>query len=380
MEKKPLSMHEKVLLAVVVVAALVVSFYMLIYKPQREDIAKLTNEVQTKENEVKQYANFDQVIAQTNLATEEYNAKIKAATTDWHSELLQDRILRNLSTKINNSALCDASIEFLNTQIAQIASMTADEDEVPTLAEALAIGYMAIVQDESNKAGSSPAANTADTIAEASPSPSPAASESKSDSGNELLVEIKEKKKSSKQEIDSNVQKRFDELTASMNAMSEQELKQKVSEIIHNTVANIQKSTVIVEFNQTSYQSILDFMHSVEADNPSIYISEVVIEDETESFLDDLKSNAENEHEMLYGEDGGKPQQNISENGVVETVSIEDIFEGTYPPGAILAKQLFQTPSAKKWQKSKDTLFYNGYITLTYFAISDIPGNELPVE
>lgn len=379
MEKKPLSLHEKVLLVIVAIAALVTAFYMLVYQPQREQIATLHSDVESKRKEVAQYADFDQTISKANLDAQEYSSKIKSSTATWFSEIKQDEIINELGPKIRNAKLNDSTITFVNTQIAQIASMANDNGKTPTLAETLALAYVTIAQEETEKAnaaasGTAPAATTAPTKAPAVPAASPTAAPSgnSKDNPNALPTEIKDE--AQKEElIAAQVQKRFDDLNASLAGLSDDELQKKLNEIVHNTVANVQKLTVVITFKDSTYQSILDFIYSIEANNPSIYISDLSYSDSTETYLKSLEQAAQTEAQEANA-------GSILESGTTQQVSTAEIFNSSFPSSSLAASQIMQTASGKLWTKSKNTKFYTGSVTLTYFAISKMPNQDLQIQ
>lgn len=364
MERRPLSLHEKVLLVVVGIAGAIALFYMFVYQPQVTEIDSLTTQVAEKRKEVSQFINFDQTIADTNMEIDDYSQKIYEETLNWYSELSQDDIINDLDEKIKLSGLNDSEITFVNTQTAQIASMFDDPESPPTLADALALAYIGMTQAEATPNPASPttapAQNNTSAAPASTPTPTPA-------NGKENQLETDGIPKAIDEPLVAPaVQQKFDELHASLKNLSDAELQKKIREIVDNTVANVQKLTISVSFEMSTYQSITDFLHKVEASKPAIYVSELSYSDSTEDYMDLLNTRYEKE---------------LSANAAVlaagnETVTPSQLFSNTYPSASV-AKSQFNNIQATPTPYD-GPMRYTGTVTLTYFAISKIHDQAVP--
>lgn len=364
MERKPLSLHEKVLLAVVAVAGLITLFYMFIYQPQRDEITTLQSKVNDIKKEVAQFEDFDQTINDTNLEIDDYNQKIYDATLEWYPDIRQDDIIKDLDPKMKKTGLNDSTVTFVNTQIAQIASMFGEKEEVPTLAEALALAYVDMVQAEAT-----PSPDGSPTTEPAKPTTAataaPASTNGEKAEGNILATEVDD---SDPKEplVSDEVQKKFDELHASLKELSDEELQKEIQKIVDNTVANVQKLTVSVTFKNTPYQNIMDFVHKVEASSPAIYISEISFDDSTEDYISELEDKAQEELDANTA--------TLAEG--TEKVTASELFNNTYPASSLALSSLKSSDKNQSLVNYNGPTRYTGAITLTYFAISKIHNQD----
>ncbi|MCX7714956.1 MAG: type II secretion system protein M [Clostridia bacterium] len=351
MEKKSLSMREKIMLAVVAVIGLIVVFYMFVFKPQREDISLLQSKVTQKEQEVKKYINFDDTIAATNAEVDELDKKIRDATSKWYPRIKQENIIKDLEPDMKNTNLNNSTISFVNSQVAQIASLS-QSGETPTLAEALTLAYLTMLESAQNETAASPKPAV-------SPTPAPTATPSGSNDKNATTLSSEPKKKDNTQEkvIDPSVQQKFDALNASLKNLSDKDLQMKINEIVLNNTANVQKLTVSIYFQDSTYQSIMDFMHNIEAASPSIYITDLTYADSTEEYVKKL-------------EDEAKAAANQAVQAQQTTVA--DLLQTNQSYSTQKISQVQEAPIISYNGPSR----YSGSFTLTYFAIAKIHGDD----
>lgn len=372
MERKSLSLHEKVLLAVVAIAGLIVLFYMFLYQPQRDEIAALEVKVEEKKKEVAQFENFDKTIADTNLEIEDYDGKIYEQTLNWFPSIEQDDIIKDIEPKLKKTGLDDTTVTFVNTQIAQISSLVGEKDKAPTLAEALALAYVTMIQAEATPDPNASPAPTASPAAKGKATPAPTATPATSASSidtdsNKLATEQEKTSDSDEQLIAPEVQEKFDALAASMQNLSDAELQAKVKEIAKNNVANIQKLTVAITFSSSTYQNIMDFVHSIEASSPAIYISDISYSDSTEAYISELERKKKEELE--------KESETLVQG--VQEVEPDELFDNAYPAASLTLSQVMQNKSTLVNYTGPTR--YTGSITLTYFAIAKIHDQTNPV-
>jgi preprotein translocase subunit YajC len=345
---KQLSSREKVLIILVAVAAVAAMFYFFIYQSQIEKMASIKSQLNENNQKLTELKGFDGQLKNLEKEVDTLDDEIYDATKMWFPSLRQDVIIKDLEQKIQATNLSDASVTFKSSQQANIAEFKEDE-ELPTIAEALTLSFVTLMQDEQTETtddtetGSE--SNLIDKVTDALAAPTPTPGPDNDETTTAFGAQAGAGKTQTKSgELDPEVQTKLNTLKSSLSGLTEAELKTQITQILANTSAKVDKMTIEVQFNNSSYKSIMDFVKKVEASSPNIYVSKIQFTDNTDAYVSELQGEVDNAES--------------------ERVSIANLFRSqnnlsTFQPNTIVVEY-------------KGVKKYNGSVTLDYFAVSKI--------
>ncbi len=354
---KKLSQREKVLLILVAIAALSALFYFCVYKTQVEKMATIRSQITENKKTLNELKGFDGQLKALEKEVDQLDADIELATKDWFPSLKQDIIIKDLENKLKATNLTDTVIQFTSSQETNIAKFDGKENP-PTIAEALTLSFVTLMQEQpaENTAAASDESltetatnlieNVADALSAPTPTPGPDGDEVTTAYGAQAALAGNAGKATKDGELSADVQDKLNTLKKSLSGLTEKELEEQINTILENTTAKVDKLEVAVNFENSSYKSIMDFVSKVEKTSPNIYVSSIEYQDSTEAYISELQNEANDEEARRVARDN----LNLA-------------------PGTPAAK-------ARKLEVSyKGTDKYSGSITLVYFAVSKIHRN-----
>lgn len=355
-----LSTREKVFICIVVIAVLCTVFYMFLLRPQLESIASLELSLTDKQKEVSQYKNFDQTIENTSNEVNTAKETVKKSINDWHDTLIQPEIINDLQSKIYDSKLYDTNITFTNVQQMNIVSAgdMQSEEEIPTIAESLAMAYLCLTQE--NTESSVQTGSTA-------PSPAPAASSSPSASAapnsGDMVLNPQPPSAAEMPDVPPELTSSFEAFKNSLNNLSDEERRNEVKKIMARSNTNIEKLDISIAFQDSTYQSILSFINSINNDNPKIYITSISYSDSTDSYISKLNAIVQKEQQE-------EAERQAEEIARLEEQIRQDFFNNVYPSAETTRAQINPKAAVKNIKITKDDQrFYTGSITISYFSL-----------
>ncbi len=346
-----ITIKEKILLCVVAVAALCAIFYMFLLKPQLEAIASAETNLSDKKNEVSQYETFDQIIENTNREVDDYKEKVSKSMQDWHDNLVQHEIMVDLQNKIRKSNLYDTNISFTNVQEMNIISANdiTNDEEIPTIAESLAMAYLCLTQKEN---GETPAAeNTENASAPAS---------SSENAPNDIILNPQTGNPPEIPDVPAELTQSFETFKQSLAGMSDKEISNEVKKIMAQSNTNIEKLDISISFQDSTYESVLTFLNMINAENPKVYVTSISYSDSTDSYISKLNTAFEEEQEEKREQAEKRAQEEAAR------MRESGFFDNVYPSAATTRAQI--VPTAKFVYKGGSRR-YTGSLTISYFSL-----------
>lgn len=353
---RKISQREKVLLILVGVAAIAAAFYFFIYQSQIEQMASIRSQLAENNKKLNELRGFDAELKSLEKEVDDLDTKIADATMKWFPSLRQDVIIKDLESKIKRANLTDGTVKFKSSKEASIAEFD-DETKLPTIAEALTLSFVTLMQEQPQQEGAQQqqqqqslvdaAGNliekVSDTLAVATPTPGPNGS---GDTTTAFAAQANPTGQSKPKdgELSPEVQAKLDALKKSLSGLTETELKKQIEKILANTDAKVDKLEVQVDFKNSSYHSIMDFIDKIERSSPNIYVSSMNYTNSTDTYVNQLQS-----------------EEIQLENKRVELLNLFRAQEDKSPI----------TPNEIEVQYNGVDK-YNGSITLVYFAVSKI--------
>jgi len=374
--QKQLSMKEKILLCVVAVAVICAVFIMLILKPQRAEMASVQSKLTEKQKEVSQYANFDKTIDDTSKEVGEYKIKVQNTIKEWHDTDIQNDIINDLEDKIKKSSLYDTNITFTNLQQMSITQKNGKTvDETPSLAESMAMAYLCIMQEERANAKKETAEKTENAAVTAAPkstsdpkstSEPKATAAAKSKNGKEaqsgIILNPEQPKATKAPDVDPKVIESFENFKKSLAGCSDAEIRGEVEKIMAKSKTNIEKLDVSISFQDSTYESIYEFLNRIEEESPKIYITSISYNDSTEGYVAKL-NDLLNQEKALAEEEAKNP----------DAVNQPGFFENQFPSASVSIAQINQGATVTYTGAPR----YTGTITISYFSLVKMPVDEM---
>ncbi len=352
---KKLSQREKVLLILVGVAAIAAAFYFFIYQSQIDQMASIKSQLSENNKKLDELKGFDGQLKSLEKEVDKLDTDIYDATKKWFPSLRQDVIIKDLENKIKLTNLTDGSVTFKSSQEANIAEFD-DEENPPSIAEALTLSFVTLMQEhpeipestatENVDDGKSLIEKTADALAAPTPTPGPDGNETTTAFAAQAGVSSNTQSKNG--ELTPDVQEKLNTLKQSLSGLTENELKQQINEILAKTEAKVDKMEVVVTFKNSSYRSIMDFIYKVENTSPNIYVSALNYSNTTSAYIAELQS-----------EEDAKEKERVTQLNLFRKAEDKTQIQ----PNEIVVDY-----------KGVDK--YSGSITLVYFAVSKIHSPE----
>lgn len=355
---RKLSQSEKVLLILVAVAAVAALFYYCVYSAQVEKMASIKSQINKNEKVLTELKGFDGELKALEKEVDQLDDDIRLATKDWFPSLRQDIIIKDLEKKIKATNLTDGSVVFKSSQVANIAEFD-DEENPPSIAEALTLSFVTLMQEAPAATTASDADSTdddgkniiekvSDVLSAPTPTPGPDGDDTTTAFGAQAALAGNANAVAKDGQLSADVQAKLDALKESLSGLTEKELQEQINTILANTTAQVDKMEISITFTNSSYKSIMDFVTKVEKTSPNIYVSKIEFTDNTEAYIDQLQSDAEAAEEAR--------------------VNIHNLF-ATSDADTIEPREVEV--------KYTGTEKYSGSISLVYFAVSKIHRDDM---
>lgn len=348
---RKLKQSEKILIILVIVAAVAALFYFFIYHAQVEKMAVIRMQIEENNKILSELKGFEGQLKAVEKEVDKLDEEIYDETKEWFPSLRQDVIIKDLENKIRSTNIDEGTASFVSSKVANIAEFK-EEEKPPTIAEALTLSFVTLMQDEQVEGSAEDEQLTiggiidkvSDTLAIATPTPGPDNDEQTTAFGAQAGAGTGKQRTGDNKDLDPEVQAKLDALNKNLSNLTEKELVKQIQEILASTDAKVEKMQIAVNFSNSSYKSIMDFINKIENTSPHIYVSSLSFSDSTNAYIGLLQREAEAIEE--------------------QRVAALNLFREPVGLTAIEPNEI-----QIKYNGDKK---YNGSIRLDYFAVSKI--------